>query len=516
MNRGMKHKEKRGGIPALFATFKLLLGNYLARLLLKAGSAEVTCHYEGKRIEKSIIYHALSMYSGVNFNCPISVRFTSFLINSLIKLGINIMKGREEDVIEALKDPAIRRGVTLVLQSIGEYGVTVPQKLLAPFMIVWNFTNMCNLRCKHCYQNARRPLSDELTLEEKFKLIEELDEVGIASIALSGGEPTLHPDFIPVIKFAASKGIYTAVATNGWKFADIDFLKKAKEAGLRYVEVSIDSANPRKHDEFRGVEGSWYRAVKALENAVKLNMSAAMATTLTKDNINEIDEILDLAEDIGVKRVVFFNFVPVGRGREIIELDLDPILRENILRKLYFESRKRGLEIVSTAPQYGRVVLQCSGGEVVAPTHFVARSDPGITALAEFIGGCGAGRIYCAIQPNGDVTPCVFMPIIVGNIRYTSFRRIWLETPLLRELRDKDKLKGICGQCPYRYVCGGCRARAYAYLNDPLGPDPGCLFNLRIWRTLKEHAIGPKEQKPIYISIQEEKVSSLHAQSIPA
>ena len=482
----LKKHSRRGGIPALFATFKLLLGNFMARSFLMLGNKEVRCYYGDREVRNTAIYHALSMYCGLNIKCPIEVKFLSVLLNNLVKLGINIMGGREEDVIEAFKDPALRRGVALVLQSIGVYGVTVPQKLLAPFMVVWNFTNMCNLRCKHCYQNASKPLSNELTLKEKLKLIDELDKVGVPSIALSGGEPTIHPDFLPVVKAASSKGMYVAVATNGWRFADMDFLKKVKDSGLRYVEVSIDSANPRKHDEFRGVEGSWKRAVKALENAVKLNMSAAMAVTLTRHNITEIDDILDLAEDIGVKRVVFFNFIPVGRGKEIMDLDLDPILRENVLRKLYFESRRRGLEVLSTAPQYGRVVLQCSGGKVAAPTHFVARSDPGVTALAEFIGGCGAGRIYCAIQPNGDVTPCVFLPIVVGNVRYKSFKHIWQKTPLLLKLRDKENLKGTCGRCPYKNVCGGCRARAYAYLNDPLGPDPGCLFNLNVWVSLKK------------------------------
>jgi radical SAM protein with 4Fe4S-binding SPASM domain len=413
----------------------------------------------------------------MNVQCPLGARFLIDLVDMTIKIGVILFGGDDREVIQAFKDPAIRRGVDSVLRSIATYGVTTPQNLLAPFMVVWNLTNLCNMKCKHCYQRAGCPLPSELTLEEKLKVVEELDKAGVASLAFSGGEPTIHPDYLTVVKAAAKRGFYTAVATNGWKYADIEELKKAVEAGLRYIEVSVDSANPRKHDAFRGVEGSWSRAIKALENAVKLGLSHAMAVTLTKKNVGEVDEILDLAESIGVKRVVFFNFIPVGRGTEIVELDPDPFTREKFMRHIYREMKRRRLEIYTTAPQYGRVVLQMSGGIEAAPTHCVVRGDPITTAIAEFIGGCGAGRIYAAIQPDGVITPCVFMPIPVGSLRMKTFRKIWYGDKLMRSLRDKGLLKGFCGRCPYRNVCGGCRSRAYAYFGDPLGPDPGCIYN---------------------------------------
>ncbi|MCD6095810.1 MAG: SPASM domain-containing protein, partial [Thermoprotei archaeon] len=256
------------------------------------------------------------------------------------------------------------------------------------------------------------------------------------------------------------------------------------DLGLRYAEISLDSANPKKHDWFRGVEGSWERAVKALENAVKLRISHAMAVTITKVNLSEVKDILDLAETIGVRRVVFFNFVPVGRGKDIVELDLSPVERERFLRMIYKEMRRRGLEIEATAPQYGRVVLQLSGGEEISPTHFYVGADPAVRSLAEFIGGCGAGRIYAAVQPNGDLIPCVFMPITVGSLRKNSFEELWSRSEILNKLRNRELLQGFCGKCPYKYVCGGCRARAYGYYGDPLGPDPGCIYNIKYWKNI--------------------------------
>ncbi len=475
----------RGGVSALLASIKLFLGNPLIRIVLKHAIKKTSCLYTEDFESHSIIYHALTKYSGTEIYCPIGVEFSIDLINIVIKLGVRILGGDDKDVVETLKDPAIRRGIESVLKSIALYGVTVPQKLSAPFMIVWNFTNMCNLRCLHCYQKADRPLPSELSLKEKLWIVEEFDEAGIAAIALSGGEPTIHPDYLTIVKAAAKRGIYVATATNGWRFADLDELKKAVDAGLRYIEVSIDSAYMNRHDRFRGVEGSWNKAVKALENAVKIGLSHAMAVTITKYNIDEVDDILDLAESIGVKRVVFFNFIPVGRGEDIVDIDLDPVEREQFMRHIYREMKRRKIEIYTTAPEYGRVVIQMSRGNEVAPTHFVARGDVVTTAIAEFIGGCGAGRIYVALQPDGVVAPCVFMPINIGSIRYTSFKDIWDKNELLLKLRDRDMLKGFCRMCPYRNACGGCRAKAYAYLKDPLESDPGCIYNLKLYKNIK-------------------------------
>ena len=481
----LKGEKGKGGLGSLLAGVRLLFGNPVTRSILRTSIKEYECKYDGDGTKRyTLLYHVLSQLAGEQVSCPLTARFASALMRATIRLGVWLLKGDMEKAREALRDPAVRRGIALVFKGLALYGVTVPQKMPAPFLIVWNFTNMCNLRCMHCYQRADRPTPDELTLEEKLRVVDQLDKAGVAAVALSGGEPTIHPDFLRIVRELSSRGIYTAVATNGTRFADINFLKKAVDAGLRYVEVSLDSAKPEKHDRFRGVKGAWKLAVKALENAVKLGVNHAMAVTITKLNVDEIDDLLDLAESIGVKRVIFFNFVPVGRGEENAWLDLSPEEREEILRKMYKEYKKRGIEIASTAPQYGRVALQLSGGEEVAPTHFYMGNDKIVKALAEFIGGCGAGRIYAAIQPNGDVTPCVFLPIKVGNLREKTFWDIWENSPLFKQLRNRELLKGFCGKCPYKYICGGCRARAYAYYGDPLAPDPGCILNKAEWEKI--------------------------------
>ncbi|MCE4606389.1 MAG: radical SAM protein [Desulfurococcales archaeon] len=497
-NNHNEPNEKKGDIGRLLTGIRLIFNNPLTRSYLRTGTKRVECCEEDKCREQTLLFHALSSFTGSNVTgCPITARFLSWMIKSTIKIGVKVLKGDIESAKEALRDPAVRRGVSLVVEGLARYGVTVPQKMPAPFLIVWNFTNMCNLKCIHCYQRADKPLPDELTLEEKLEAVRQIDKAGVAAVALSGGEPTIHPHFYRIVKELADRDIYVSVATNGTMFAKIENLEKAVKAGIRYVEVSVDSANPEVHDRFRGVPGAWEKATQALRNAVKLGVNNGMATTVTKFNINEIEEILDLAEEIGVNRVIFFNFVPTGRGADYAWMDLTPEEREEFLKTIYKEMKKRKLEIESTAPQYARVVLEMSQGEEVAPTHFYVGSNKIVNALAEFVGGCGAGRIYAALQPNGDVAPCVFLPIKTGNIREKPFREIWDTSEVFQTLRNRELLKGYCGECPYKYVCGGCRARAYAYFQDITAPDPGCILNKKEWEKIpKPHVTIRQPTKP--------------------
>ena len=423
-----------------------------------------------------------------SLSCMMDYYFFKLFMGAMIKL----LHLSEEEFEAGIRDPSVRRGVELILRSLLTYGVTVPQKLCAPFLIVWNFTNACNLRCKHCYQNAGpKPLPNELTFEEKLNVLNQLDEMEIPSIAFSGGEPTIHPDFIPIVKEASRRGIYTAVATNGLAFASESFTDKALKAGLNYVEVSLDSTDPKVHDEFRGIKGAWELAVKGIKNVVKHGgASTGIAMTLTKLNKDQIGDMVRLAEELGVTRVIFFNFIPTGRGKENVAFDLTPEEREEALRWIYRESRRSSVQVVSTAPQLARVSWQMSQGEDVLPTHFSIPRSQTLRSLAEFIGGCGAGRIYAAIQPDGKVTPCVFMPIIVGDLREQTFKDIWENSEVMLKLRNKDLIKPPCGECPYRYVCGGCRARAYSYHGDYLAPDPGCLRGLMVSRGMKEEILA--------------------------
>ncbi len=464
------------GLAGVLALFRVGLSNPPVRLLLKAFFKEV--EVDGSR--RPLIDVALAYFAGVIDTASLSpaTRFFSALFSAYMKLSLALLNTDDKFAKDMLADPAVRRGVMLVFKSIAEYGLTLPPKLYAPFFVVWNFTNLCNLRCIHCYQRSTgEALSNELTYAEKMMLVKELDEMFVCGLALSGGEPTIHPHFIDVLTEISRRGMYPAIATNGISLADPHFVSKLKKIGLRYAEISLDHSKPEVHDKFRGVPNAWEKAVRGIKNCVREGIFTAIATTVTKLNLDDVENMIQLAEDLGVRRIVFFNFIPVGRGYDNYKIDLTPEEREEFLRILARESKRRKIEIVTTAPQYGRVVLQETSGELVSPTHFTPALKLGVyKAAVEFIGGCGAGRVYFAIEPEGTITPCVFMPIAVGNARKDDIHDIWINNELFNKLRDRTNLKGICRVCKYRNMCGGCRARALSYYGDPLMPDPGCIY----------------------------------------
>lgn len=435
---------------------------------------------------KTLLNCALSIFAGQGRDIGLTSLISYYIINTLLNIGAFILRTNTNSVKKILSDPCVIRGFETILRSIAKYGVTIPQKLDAPFLVVWNFTNMCNLKCVHCYQRANKPLPNELTLREKIDVLEQLEDAGVAAIAFSGGEPLIHPHIWTIVEKAVKKRFYVSIATNGTLITK-RVARRLKEIGVKYVEVSLDSVDPEKHDKFRGVKGSWMKTIRGIKNCISEGIFTGIATTVTRLNYNEAEKIIGLAKKLGVHRVIFFNFIPVGRGSEIFNQDLTPKEREKFLKRLYDAMIREKLEILSTAPQYARVILQESRGEYTSPTHFYAGpAITGLKELANFIGGCGAGRIYCALQPDGTVTPCVFIPqITLGNVKNKSFKDIWNNNPILELFRNKDMLEEYCGKCIYRYICGGCRARALAYFNDILAPDPGCINNLVFYRQIK-------------------------------
>jgi len=352
-------------------------------------------------------------------------------------------------------DPTTRRGLLAVLSGIARYGVTKPQLLNAPFLVVWNVTNLCNLRCRHCYQGAGLRSPDELSTSQKLGVVEELAASGVVSVAFFGGEPLMATDFCHVAAKVKEEGMHLAVATNGTLISH-DMAKKLKALGTDYVEISLDfaDAEAEEHDRFRGVCGAFERTMQGIKNCVAEGTYTCIATTVTKLNVHRVPSIIELARRLNVKRFIAFSFIPTGRGTDTVELDLTAEQREELLRQLFIQSHTSGIEVLGTAPQYARVSLECSGDASVAPTHFcLGEASWDLKVLADFIGGCGAGRLCCALQPNGDVSPCVFMPNLkLGNLREEGFMDIWHNNRTLIELRDRSSLHCNCGKCEYVIV----------------------------------------------------------------
>ncbi|MEM2812014.1 MAG: radical SAM protein, partial [Candidatus Bathyarchaeia archaeon] len=335
-------------------TFLSFLENPLLRRFLRFSCT----HYFSNG--KSYLEAALEDLAGVGGN---GFSLTRLIFSGVIKaavylgcMGLNVDK---KTVVESLKLPYFRRGLVNVLSGIGIYGVTRPYKVPAPFLVVWNYTNACNLRCKHCYQRADRPSPDELTTDEKLAIIDQLVENNVSMIAFSGGEPLVCEDFFKVARYAYERGLYVSIATNGTLLTK-ENVARLKEAGVAYLEISLDGATEETHDSFRGVKGCFKKTIEGIANSVKAGMFTCIATTATKHNLNEIPKIVSLAKELGVRRVIVFNFIPTGRGKEITQLDLTPTEREDLLKYLYKELASGGIESLSTAPQFSRVCLQQS------------------------------------------------------------------------------------------------------------------------------------------------------------
>jgi radical SAM protein with 4Fe4S-binding SPASM domain len=471
---------KRGREEFIVGSVQRWLGNPLTRFLLRFVTGEGR---GGSRLDL-----AIRRYVGEKVEMDPRDLLAFLLVGMLLNRGSGLFGYPGEELRKRLRDPVLRRGMVNVLEGIGRYGVRRPFVTAAPFLVVWNYTNACNLRCRHCYQSAgQEPGKNELSTEEAKRVVDEFANSGVVALAFSGGEPLLRRDLLEVGARAKERGLFISVATNG------TLLTRERCREMRgifdYVEVSLDGFEET-HDRFRGIPGVWRRTCEGIRNSVAEGLDTCVAITATHHNLAEIPSLIDFVRgELGAQRVMVFNYVPVGRGREMVEEDLSPQERWELLCQLY-RRMVEGFFCLSTAPQLSVVSLQMAEGRLgPVPTHFASRGMlealRGRTrSLADFLGGCGAGRLYCGLQPDGEVIPCVFLPLPLGNLRERRLKEIWGSSEVLWRLRDRDSLQG-CGTCQYRYVCGGCRARAYGYFGDVQAADPGCPYNSRYWEELK-------------------------------
>ncbi|KKK65717.1 hypothetical protein LCGC14_2971350, partial [marine sediment metagenome] len=253
-----------------------------------------------------------------------------------------------------------------------------------------------------------------------------------------------------------------------------------------YVEISLDSVDPARHDAFRGMPGMWERAVRGAEVVVATEgLRLGIAMCVHRGNYHEVRDMIELAISLGAGCFAHFNFIPVGRGLKMVSGDITPTQREELLGMLneYMQSGRIG--VISTAPQLGRTCLTHAAGEGGRTSCSHAGSGSGTKArvVAKYLGGCGAGRTYICIEPNGDVTPCVYLPHrVMGNLRRGRLDEIFRDG-YYDLLNDRTDRLHNCRTCDYANFCGGCRARSDAYFGRLDAGDPGCVFNQALAET---------------------------------
>jgi len=392
------------------------------------------------------------------------------------------------EVNRVLQEEAGQRAAWNLLKSVSDYGIRTPQRLRAPVSVVWSLSYKCNLMCKHCYQSANQRSSDELTLEEQFKVIDQMARAGVSLVVLSGGEPLTNPNLGALIQRIKKQKMAVSIDSNG-VLLNKEIVQDLRQLSVDSVELSLDSVHAEAHDSFRGFDGAFQKTLAAVELCSDAGIFTTVATTATKLNQADCSELISLARRRGAQRVVFFDLIPAGRGRDIQELRLSGKELIRLMSIVKQECSRDDGEVFTELPQY--VIYSSSGdGDSISDDTRAALSIERFTLssffdcagqgniyrkFAAYLGGCPAGRIYCNIQPNGDVTPCMFMPDypVAGNLRNQSFRDIW-KSATFEELRDRASLEGKCRGCRFALVCGGCRAKAAAYQGDYLASDPTC------------------------------------------
>ncbi|MGE5397787.1 MAG: putative heme d1 biosynthesis radical SAM protein NirJ2 [Chitinophagales bacterium] len=326
-------------------------------------------------------------------------------------------------------------------------------------MVSWNTTNQCNMFCDHCYRDAGNRLDEELTTAQGKTLLEQIKQAGFRLMILSGGEPLMRSDIFELCRHAVSEGLRTVMGTNGTLISP-EAAARLKESGLSACAVSLDSISPEENDNFRKLPGAYEDALKGMKNLQQVGIPFQINTTVMDWNVDQLDSLTDLAVKLGAIGHHIFFLVPTGRGANIEQEALRVHEYERTISRVMEKQKQVTIEIKPTcAPQFIRVADQ-----------------KGIKT--RFTRGCLAGISYCIISPKGDVQPCAYLNMPLGNVKEESFVDIWRDNPVLLKLRTRE-YEGRCGTCDYSDQCGGCRARA-AYYGDGnyMAEDKWCLYKI--------------------------------------
>ena len=337
-------------------------------------------------------------------------------------------------------------------------------------LVAWEVTRNCNLNCVHCRAAATRgPYTGELDTPAALSLLDQIAQVGQPIIILTGGEPLLRPDIFEIARYGTGKNLRMVMAPNGTLITKA-VAEKMADAGIMRISVSLDGATRETHDTFRGVNGSFDGALNGLQLAREAGIEFQINTTITQANLDEIERIQDLAVELGAAAHHIFLLVPTGRGKYIVDQEINAEEYERTLNWFYDRSKTTPMQLKATcAPHYYRILRQRSKDEGIT----LSMKTHGMDAVTR---GCLGGTSFCFISHRGVVQPCGFLHLNCGDITQSSFADVWKNSKHFLTLRDYSNLKGKCGKCEYKAVCGGCRARAFEATGDYLAEEPLCSY----------------------------------------
>jgi len=341
-----------------------------------------------------------------------------------------------------------------------------------PYVVSWNLTYRCNLACEHCYLDAGPAQVESPAFADRseldtggcYRVVDEIAAFAPECVTiLTGGEPLLRRDILEIVRYGAGKGLWIVVGTNGVKITE-NLARRLQAEGVRGLALSLDALDPERHDAFRRVRGAWRNTVDGARILARVGLPFIVQTTVGAHNREELEAIAEFAHDeLGARVWNLYFLVPSGRGAFVS--DLDPAEYDRVLAQLAEIQRRwasRMLVNAKCAPHFVRTLLAAE-----SPAPFPKRFGGGA-------GGCPAGTHYLGIRPNGDVTPCPYLPLFAGNLAESGLRELWESSELFTKIRRRTELGGRCGACELNSMCGGCRARAYGMTGDVMAEDPLC------------------------------------------
>lgn len=343
-----------------------------------------------------------------------------------------------------------------------------------PFIVIWEVTRACALKCLHCRAEAQYKADPrQLSFEEGKKLIDEIAKMDHPLFVFTGGDPLMRSDLFELARYAIEeKSLPVSMTPSATPKVTREAIRKAREVGLSRWAFSLDGSCAEIHDHFRGTRGSYEQTMKGIEYLKELKIPIQVNTTVSVYNLDDLEAISEKVKDMEAVLWSLFFLVPTGRGMEKDMITADQ--HEVVMKWLFKMGQKMPYGVKATeAPHYRRVFLQEKQrlGESLA-AGVAKRSD----LLGRAPKGVNDGDGFIFISHTGDVYPSGFLPVVCGNVREQPLTEIYRSSNVMRQLRDKSLLKGKCGVCEFKEICGGSRARAYAVTGDYLESDPYCAY----------------------------------------
>lgn len=360
-----------------------------------------------------------------------------------------------------------------------------------PFIVIWELTRACQLKCLHCRAEAQyRRDPRELSFEEGMALIDQIMEMNNPMLVFTGGDPLMRQDVFDIAEYAVKKGVRVSMTPSATPNVTKEAIEKAKQVGLARWAFSLDGPNAEIHDHFRGTSGSFDLTIERIKYLHELEIPVQINTVISRYNIDYLEEMAQVVEELKCVLWSVFFLVPTGRGQE--KDMISPVEHEKVFTWLYNLSKKVTFDIKTTAAQhYRRVVIQQKMKEAKDQNEDIqyldALTQQGLTGSIDGLGrapkGVNDGNGFVFISHIGDVYPSGLLPVKAGNVREQPLAEIYRESPIFKDLRNPDKYKGKCGQCEFRYVCGGSRSRAFAMTGDYMESEPFCVYIPKALRT---------------------------------